>query len=320
MDNSQLDAPVLLVIFNRPETSDLCFEAIRKVRPKKLYIAADGPRENRSDDVERCKKAREIIYKVDWPCEVKTLLRDRNLGCRAATVGGINWMLENEEGGIIFDDDCIADPTFFYFCQELLEKYKDDERIMHICGTNFQQENSKFNIKESYYFSKISQNWGWATWKRSWCKFYEPQMETWPKTKKDTLFKKWLGNGMFGDYWMYVFERRYNQEITDWDISWTYSCMKHRGLCIVPKYNLVTNIGSGNMGTHGIKSDRLANTPAKKMPFPLIHPQIFKPNTEADAYIQTHVYAINTNVRRKLLFLLKSRFPFLFQKIKLLVK
>jgi hypothetical protein len=320
MTDKQLTTPVLLVIFNRPETSDLCFEAIRKVKPKKLYIAADGPRENRPDDTERCKKAREIAKRVDWPCELKTLFREKNLGCRLGTTGGINWMLQNEEYGIIFDDDCIADPTFFYFCEELLEKYKNDERVMHICGTNFQQKNQKFNIKESYYFSKISQNWGWATWKRAWIKYYEPQMESWPQTKNNEKFNQWLGNGMFKDYWFHVFDRRFRGEITDWDIPWTFSCMKHRGLCIVPKHNLVTNIGSGQRGTHGVKSDRLANTPSIKIPLPLIHPQIFMPNLEADSYIQTHMYDINTNMKRKILFFLKSRLPYIFYKIKLLTK
>jgi hypothetical protein len=317
--DKQLNTPVLLVIFNRPETSDVAFDAIRKVKPKKLYIAADGPRKDRPDDVERCAKARDISNRVDWPCELKTLYREENLGCRAGTTGGINWMLEQEEYGIIFDDDCIANESFFYFCEELLEKYKDNEKIMHICGTNFHQQNPSFNINESYYFSKISQNWGWATWRRAWNK-YEPEIKSWPQYKGTEKFKKWIKNPLVQDYWSYVFDRRFNQELTDWDIPWTYSCMKNEGLCIVPKYNLVTNIGSGSVGTHGEKSDRMAHMPTKEIEFPLMHPETYNTNENADNYTSQYIYSIKMNPKRKTLLFLKTHFPILYKNVKLLVK
>lgn len=320
MNQSQLKTPVLLVIFNRPETSDVCFEAIRKVKPEKLYIAADGPRKDRPGEAEKCAKAREIINRVDWPCELKTLLRDENLGCKLGTTGGINWMFGQEEYGIIFDDDCVADPSFFYFCEELLEKYKDDERIMHICGTNFQQKNPNFNIKESYYLSKISQNWGWATWRRAWATYYLPEMENWPEYKNSKEFKKWINNKIFRTHWSDLFDQRYYQKITDWDISWTYSCMSRRGLCIVPKTNLITNIGSGIAGTHGIKSDRLAHFPTTKINFPLIHPSVFNINENADTYTQKYVHGIKTGIYREILLFFKTHFPSFFQKVKLLLK
>jgi len=319
MSTYQAKSPIVLAIFNRPETSDICFQAIRKVQPRTLYISADGPRKNRPDDIERCRRAREIVNRVDWPCDLKTMFHEENQGCRIGTIGAIEWMLDNEEYGIVFDDDCVADPSFFQFCDELLEKYKDDERVMHICGTNFQKKNPIFNNKESYYFSKISQNWGWATWKRSWMKYYKPHMEGWPEFRKSSSFKNWISNQLFRDYWTYVFDRRARKEIDDWDIAWTYSCMTRNGLCIVPTKNLVTNIGSEPGGTHTFKPNLNTHTPIDSMDFPLIHPKI-EVDEEADDYTHRTIYGVNTNFERKILSFFKNNFPILYKNVKLLMK
>ena len=156
----EFSIPILFLVFNRPETTALVFQEIRKVRPQQLFVAADGPRPDRTGEAEKCAEVKKIVAAVDWPCEVKTLFRDNNLGCRVAVSSAINWFFENVEEGIILEDDCLPHPDFFRFCNELLDYYRNDERIMHIGGNNFQFVN-KYG-KSSYYFSHYAHIWGWA--------------------------------------------------------------------------------------------------------------------------------------------------------------
>ena len=162
-------APVLLIIFNRPDTTARVFEAIRAARPTELYIAADAPRENRSEDKRLCEEAKKITEKIDWPCEVHRLYQEKNLGCKRGPIASITWFFENVEAGIILEDDCVPHPSFFAFCSELLEKYADDKRIMHVSGNNFQF--GKMRGDASYFFSEYTLSWGWATWRRAWQRF-----------------------------------------------------------------------------------------------------------------------------------------------------
>ena len=177
-----METAVLFLIFNRPENTDKVFKKIKNVKPKKLYIAADGPRENNINDKVNCLKAREVINKIDWNGEVKTLFRDKNLGCKLAVSSAIDWFFENEEMGIILEDDCLPDPSFFYFCQELLQKYKDDKRVMMISGFNYLL--NSLEIRESYFFSNYYPIWGWATWRRAW-KLYDNEMKNWDYFKEN---------------------------------------------------------------------------------------------------------------------------------------
>ncbi|MBA4056200.1 MAG: nucleotide-diphospho-sugar transferase, partial [Marivirga sp.] len=162
-----LETPVLLLIFNRPDTTRRVFEAIRKARPKRLFVAADGPRQHKPEDADRCAKARKIATDVDWECEVKTFFRDTNVGCGRGPSGGISWFFEHVDEGIILEDDCLPSPLFFRFCAELLERYRDDKRVMEIGGNTFMDEANR-DKEYSYYFSSHNNIWGWATWKRAW--------------------------------------------------------------------------------------------------------------------------------------------------------
>lgn len=257
MKENQLDIPILLMIFNRPQISNQSFALIRKMRPKQFFICADGPRKDRPDDVKKCAEAREIAKKVDWPCEVKTLFQEENLGCGLGSVTGINWMFEQVDRGIIMDDDCLPDPSFFYFCQELLEKYKDNPKIMHVSGDNFQRGRKRGSA--SYYFSEYTHNWGWATWARAW---------------------------KYNDFEMISPELRKNI----WDKQWINSVKKQKGLAILPNINLVSNIGSGDDATHTTETSEYTAMKAGKMPFPLIHPKKIKRNILADYYTYRHVF------------------------------
>ncbi len=249
--NTQFDTPILLMIFNRPDTSDASFEVIGRMQPKQLFICADGPRAERPDDAAKCAKAREIVNRVDWPCEVKTLFQEKNLGCGVGSVTGIDWMFEHVDRGIIMDDDCIPDPSFFYFCQELLEYYKDNEKIMHISGNNFQK--GKKRGSASYYFSRYTHNWGWATWRRAW-KYNDFEMIS-PELRKHI-----------------------------WDKQWINSVEKQGGLAILPNVNLVSNIGSGADATHTAEITEYSHMKAERMQFPLVHPSSIHRNIAADVF------------------------------------
>jgi len=165
-----MNTAILFLIFNRPETASQVFKKIRLARPPRLYVACDGPRNNHSTDIEMVRLTRDLVTKVDWPCNIKTLFRDHNLGCKKAVSSAIDWFFEKEEQGIILEDDCVPHLDFFNFCEKLLNYYKNDKRVFTITGVNFQNE--KWRGEASYYFSKFNHCWGWATWKRSWS-FYQ---------------------------------------------------------------------------------------------------------------------------------------------------
>ena len=188
MQEFRLTTPVLLVGFTRFETAQKVFDEIRKAKPRQFFLAVDGPREGRPDDVERCNKTKQIAAQVDWECEVYTLFQEKNLGCGVGTTRAIDWMFEHVEEGIIFDDDCVPDQSFFRFCQELLQYYKHDARVMHISGDNFQMGKKRGDA--SYYFSRYTHNWGWATWRRAW-KHNDFKMLP-PEARRHIWDKQWL--------------------------------------------------------------------------------------------------------------------------------
>lgn len=275
------DTPILFIIFNRPDTTQEVFNAIRAIKPKKLYVTADGARKGNQNDLINCPKTREIIN-IDWDCDLKTLYRDENLGCRNAVSDAITWFFNQEEKGIILEDDCLPDLSFFPFCEELLEKYKDNEQIMLISGDNFQ--NSKKQGDSSYYFSRYNHIWGWASWRRVW-QHYDVDMKTFPENKEKEFLNDIFSNKKARNYWLKRFEKAYNGEINTWDYQWTYSIFSRNGISILPNENLISNIGFGNQSTHTAKmNNKMANLPLGSITFPLTHPSEIKINMQADDY------------------------------------
>ena len=276
-----LKSPVLFLVFNRPDTTRRVFEAIRQAQPSQLFIAADGPREGKSGEAEKCADVRRIVHEgIDWDCEVKTLFRDENLGCKAAVSRAIDWFFEHVEEGIILEDDCLPHPTFFRFCEELLNKYRDDERIGQISGDNFQF--GKKRTEYSYYFSRYTHIWGWATWRRAW-KNYDVDMKSWPEIRDNGWLQDWLGNKKLVHYWMRIFEMTYQGEINTWDYQWTFTCWIRNCLTILPNVNLVSNIGFSAGATHtSHKNDKSANIPVEAMEFPLRHPPFMSRDSSGD--------------------------------------
>lgn len=277
---SPLVTPVLFLIFNRPDTTQRVFNAIKKAKPKQLFIAADGPRENVKGEKERCEQARKIIEQLDWDCEVKTLSRDKNLGCKIAVSSAIDWFFGNVEEGIILEDDCLPSQSFFWFCQEMLKYYKNDNSIMHITGSN-----SQFGKKigdASYFFSKYGDIWGWATWRRVW-KYYDVEMKKFPKFKKDNQMINIFRYKKMQNYYSYIFEKVYNGKINTWDYQWSFARLIDYGISIQPNVNLIQNIGFGIDATHTHKEIPLiVNNFANNIDFPLIHPFFKIPNNIAD--------------------------------------
>jgi hypothetical protein len=267
-------APVLFLIFNRPETTTQVMEAIRAARPPRLYVAADGPRE-RLGEAESCEKVRQIAIAADWPCQVHTLFRNGNLGCRRAVGSAIDWFFEHEEEGIILEDDCVPSAHFFRFCDELLPRFRSETRVMAICGSCYTR--STFDIPESYYFSYYPDIWGWATWRRAW-RLYDRDLSRWPEFKQSgRLRSAFNGNSWRETTWSNYFDQTATGKIDTWDYQWIYTVIEQNGLACYPTRNLVSNVGWQSDATvtkveAGSDPGPLACRPHEPYHFPLRHP------------------------------------------------
>jgi hypothetical protein len=291
MTDFQLTTPVAFLIFNRPDTTARVFEAIRQAKPPKLLVVADGPRPDRPDDVEKCKAARAIIEKVDWDCEVLTNYSDVNLGCKSRVSSGLDWVFEIVEEVIILEDDCLPHSTFFRFCEELLDYYRHDERIMVISGDNF-QFGRKCTDYNSYYFSRYPHCWGWATWRRAW-KYFDFDMKLWSIIRDGEWLKSISHNSKDRRYWTKIFQSSYDNKVNSWAYCWTFACWIQNGLTILPNVNLVSNIGFGEDATHTSSSkSRVANLGVQEMNFPLEHPLFVIRHKQADDFTHKHIFKI----------------------------
>lgn len=293
-----LNTPVVFLIFNRPDVTQRVFKEISKVKPKKLLVVADGPRLDREDDQEKCQATRSIIEQVDWHCEVLKNYADDNLGCQKRVSSGLNWVFDQVEEAIILEDDCFPTPTLFPFCEELLAKYRADERIAVISGQNVQFNRNKSNY--SYYFSLYNHCWGWATWKRAWQNF-DYEMKHWPLVRDNGWLKNILVQPNFVEYWTRIFQGTYEQKINSWAYRWTFSCWMQNQLSILANNNLISNIGFGNQGTNTKKSQSVfANMATQDLVFPLAHPPVMIRNIQADNFTQKTLYKTSLINRIKL--------------------
>lgn len=279
-----MKTPVALIIFNRPDCARLVFDAIARSKPKKLFVIADGPRSNRPDDAEKCAAARAVVERVDWDCEVATDFSDVNLGCNRRVVTGVNWVFEQVEQAIILEDDCLPDPTFFTFCEELLDRYRDDERVMMIGGVNFLGEWK--TPHQSYYYSYFGGTWGWASWRRAW-RLNDPEMKIWPAVLEVRALENMFPNPRHAAYWKEIFQKLYDEQINDtWDYQWLLACWINSGYRIFPEVNLISNLGFRGDATHTIVENQMANMPTAPISFPLKRPPMMVRSVEADNLIQ----------------------------------
>ena len=277
IDKTSFDTPILFLVFNRPDTTRQVFEAIRNARPEKLYLAADGSRALQQGEVERVNEVRRIVSIVDWPCEVKTLFRETNLGCKRAVSSAITWFFEQETEGIVLEDDCVPHPQFFSFCADLLEHYRYDERIGIISGTSLcdiRKEQLNWD-KEDYVFSRYLSIWGWASWRRVW-KDYDPEINCWPIHKK--AISELTENARIRSSHKALFDKIHKGEIDTWDYQVSLMLWVTGRVAITPRFNLIENIGFNFEATHTKSSNtimaKLSHMSNEDLTFPLTPPSV----------------------------------------------
>lgn len=291
------NTPILFLIFNRPEITQIVFEEIRKQKPKYLFIAADGPRFFIGEEREKCQRTRDLVLNgIDWDCEVKTLFKDENLGCGLAVSEAITWFFENVEQGIILEDDCVPHPSFFGYCETLLDKYKENDNIYVISGDNFQNGIQRGDA--SYFFSNYSHVWGWASWRRAW-NSYDFDLKQLEVFIEKQLIKTIDNRKSFRDYWISIFEKTAIKEIDTWDYQWTFAVWNNKGLTVLPNVNLISNIGFGKDATHTNRESSFSNMKTQDIGT-ILHPKKIKVESKADRYTSDKVY--NIPITKKLTF------------------
>lgn len=287
-----LSTPIAFLIFNRPDLTEIVFEAIRQAQPKKLLVVADGPRF--PEEVEKCEQTRAIIKRVDWDCEVLTNFSEENLGCGRRISSGINWVFSEVEEAIFLEDDTLPTPSFFIFCQTLLERYRDDERVMHISGDNSLSQivniKSENNIY-SYFFSRYPYIWGWASWRRAW-QHYDYNIKTWNEFKKQGLIELLFDDPYEQKSWKDVFDKMSTDPpiIDTWDYQWLYACWFQNGLTILPNENMISNLGFNRVDAVHTKGDSpRANLQTTDI-WEIKHPPFVIRNREIDNYAFDYIY------------------------------
>lgn len=278
------DIPILLLVFKRADLTQQVFDRVREIRPRQLFISADGARSHKAGEAEQVAATRQIFEAVDWDCEVKTLYRTENLGCRKAVSGGINWFFEHVERGIILEEDCIPDLSFFPFVKAMLERYGNDDNIMSISGLNLIQ-NQFLDLPTSYLFSKFVFYWGWATWRSAWQKM-DVDMKRFPEFVEKNYISRLLADKEAQQYLQQKFHETHTKQNDSWAYAWFYSCILNNGLSIVPKNNLIENLGFGEDATHTQFAESAFLAKATPLPFPLVHPK----TVEAAPYSVAHQF------------------------------
>ena len=303
-----LHTPILFLIFNRPDLTEQVFATIKQAQPKQLFIAADGPRQFKEGEAQLCEQARAIVLKnINWDCEVHTLLREENLGCKIAVSQAITWFFDNVEQGIILEDDILPNKSFYRFCEEMLIKYKDNEMVTQVSGVNLMGEYTE--NEDSYFFSKLGGIWGWATWRRAW-KNYDVNIESWGDKATKRQVASFLENKNWFNKIKINFDCVFNKQLDTWDYQWVLTQMKLRGLAVIPNKNLIVNIGFREDATHTKNRNELIESKMKanEISFPL---------SAAIKIFSSHIY---TSYYFSLLPNSKKRIFILFDKVKSKIK
>ncbi|MBN2547922.1 MAG: hypothetical protein JXB15_02095 [Anaerolineales bacterium] len=294
------NTPVVLIIYRRAEMLRQVLRAVAQVNPSLLLVIGDGPRLDSPDDPRRVQETRQVLQEFNWSGEVRTNYAETNLGLRKRVISGLNWVFEQVEEAIILEEDCVPHPAFFRFCDELLERYRDDRRIMAIGGANYQFGRNA--TPYSYYFSIFNHVWGWASWRRAW-KLFDAEMIHWPDIRDSGKLYNQLHSTRAVKYWTKRFQDTHDGKINSWAYTWTYSCWSQNGLAILPAVNMVSNIGSGLEAshTHGRRDPRM-HMLASGLDFPLKHPPLVMPHFRADQYTQRRFFKVHplAPLKRKL--------------------
>jgi hypothetical protein len=299
-----LHTPVAIILFNRPELTRMVFRSVAEAKPSTLLLVADGPRSSRPGEAELCSRARCIASHVDWRCEVLTNFSEINLGCQERVISGLNWVFSQVESAIILEDDCLPQQCFFWFCQEMLARYRGDARMGMISGNNFIAP--RLTTEYSYYFSRMFHTWGWATWRSVW-QGYDRYLREWPMIRRNGLLREIYPRRREREYWTRIFDRMHggvhDLAKSAWDYQWFYTNLINNRLSVVPRVNMVTNIGFGKDATHTEDPARDdANLPSYPLEFPLKHPPHVIPMCSFDQLNQRVVFVpgIAQSARRSL--------------------
>ncbi len=303
-----MDTPVVLIVFNRPDLTERVLQAIAQAKPRQLLVIADGPRFDHPGETEKCRQTRALLQTIDWPCDVHTNFSVGNLGCRRRVVTGLDWVFSQVQEAIILEDDCIPHPSFFGYCAELLERYRNEPRIMQISGNNLQP--ADWTCDHSYYFSRYIHMWGWATWRRAW-NMYDVRMERWPSLRKKHWLTTRMSNAFEAAMWQRAFDETHADLVDTWDTQWLFTCWSQGGLSVVPSVNLVSNIGFRADATHTIRTSCLANCPTAEIG-PLRHPDKITASPIEDTREFLEVYNGRSFIRRNRWYRRAARAPMRF--------
>lgn len=279
---AQLETPVALVLFRRPDRTRRVFEAIRRVGPKRLFLIADGPRSGDIEEARECEAARATVEDVDWRCEVTRDFAAENIGLKHRLPSGLDGVFQQVDRTIVLEDDCLPHETFFRFCDELLGRYADDERVMHVAGSQLLRDPPAWSA--SYHFSRYVHIWGWATWRRAW-RHFDVELREWHglgRGEREARLSSMFAEESERRYWRYVWDR--SPEIETWSAQWSYALLAREGLAANANRNLVSNIGFGTDATNAIEDPLgIAARPVAGMRFPLEHPDSVERDVGADA-------------------------------------
>jgi hypothetical protein len=274
------ETPIALIVFNRPDLTSQLYDRVRLVRPHRLLVIADGPRTARPEDRALCETTRKIVSSPDWPCEFLTNFQEENCGCRRRISSGLDWVFDQCPEAIILEDDCLPCPSFFSFCSNMLSRYRHDSRIMHISGQNLQNGRRRGNA--SYFFSRYTHSWGWASWRRAW-NYYDVNLSAWPSARSQGWLFSLLDDPFEIEYWTKIFNEAYDGVIDCWDYQWLFTCWCQNGLSIQPNENLVSNIGFGLDATHFTKAHRTLGIPTRELG-EIVHPTAIFQDKEASRF------------------------------------
>lgn len=285
---------IAYIVFNRPDETRVSFEQIRRLRPAQLFIIADGPRASHPGDESRCSSVRRLVDEVDWPCEVHRNYAEENQGLKLRVTSGLDWVFSSVDKAVVLEDDCVAHPDFFRFCDNALDRYAEDSRVFMVTGNNFQHGLRRGTA--SYYFSKYTHVWGWASWRRVW-ELYDRDMAFWPTWRGSAEWNRVVPDRIERRYWTRIFDRVANGKIDSWAYPMLATAWYYQGLTATPNANLVSNIGFGPLATHTFTPDAGANLPTEALGA-ITHPTEVRPDFEADRHaFDTHFNGASLRAR-----------------------
>lgn len=293
---SPLNVPVLLITYKRLETTQRVLDSIAKVAPAKLYIASNAPNPLLPDDEAKVKEVRDFFEKrIDWPCRIIKLYRTEHVNAKESISSAITWFFDNEPEGIILEDDCVVDASFYFFAQECLAKYRHRPEVFQISASNFQKGCKRGDA--SYYFSRYNHIWGWAGWRRSWRHYASFSNAVTKETHKASVYRL-FSRKQDRTYWMAMYNYISTGNIDTWDYQWMFCAWAQGGHAIIPSVNLVENIGFGKEATNTLNPTKdVLSLRAHSLPFPVLHPAKIQYDDEADDFTSDNFFFISRSYR-----------------------